>query len=802
MSHAAAAALVHHESQQVRTGAFQWDQACAEGGGSSDESDPGGRQRRRGVKFDPSAHLPEREENINEIQDAMSVASDMAERERVKLRRRINQLFDEPDSSPQAMWVSVFFMLLIFLSTLAFMLETLPYLSPDPEYGDPARAPFWFWLETTFVSFFTLEYLVRWISCDNICAFPIMPFNIIDLLAILPFYVELMLRSSGGDADSGVQLRFVRVIRLARVFRVLKMGKKFDGAQMLVNVFKDSWKTLIPPFFFLTLGMIFFSSIMWICEQGTYDSRDGRFYVDDVQGHRVESVFISIPEGLWWAIVTMTTVGYGDYTPNTALGRACNSAAMMFGVMFSAMPIAVIGNTFTKAWQEERVKMNATKEFRKNDQINNTTNWGPSQLKFFGLAFAERACRDEREFFVHGTQPQLPNTQREDFDNSEDLWTQFADGNEDGIDDNPENYVDRSLSHDLITNRVAIETQLPEEQRNLAYKLYHIIRAESSKCEHNIEMYTLDFVTELYYVLGFADLDERGSVHFGFRSKAGLTVQFGQGKHLKEIKSDSDLGIYTLVRKKRERERIGIYWVANQCKTTTTPENLGRIAGELLATTQQAYRKSELQTPRRVFLVTFRGYHLSFYTAFFTTEYLDCIARGKRPTCEVVVDHFPPKRNMEFPGATIMGTFDFLTPSHRAEAIRILLRIKRILLHYAVAEGKAATVSSSRQHRAASVVSTGSHSLRKLHGNDANQRSSGTTSGPLTAHLAVQDFQQRERQRQLANPEDEDTAGSPPMAVLSPSPMVPQRQGGGGGAFDPKRLKNADGKVIRGKPNR
>eukprot|EP00662_Eupelagonemidae_sp_cell21_P040349 gene40349-biopygen13844 len=93
---------------------------------------------------------------------------------------------------------------------------------------------------------------------------------------------------------------------------------------------------------------------------------------------------------MWWAIVTMTTVGYGDFSPNTALGRAVNSAAMMFGVMFSAMPIAVIGNTFTRHWQEEKVKMDATKDFRKNTQINNTLNWGPTQLKFFGLVFAQR----------------------------------------------------------------------------------------------------------------------------------------------------------------------------------------------------------------------------------------------------------------------------------------------------------------------------------------------------------------------------------------------------------------------------
>eukprot|EP01065_Artemidia_motanka_P027708 TRINITY_DN3289_c0_g2_i1.p1 TRINITY_DN3289_c0_g2~~TRINITY_DN3289_c0_g2_i1.p1 ORF type:complete len:776 (+),score=242.17 TRINITY_DN3289_c0_g2_i1:3-2330(+) len=775
MAHAAAASIVHYEHKQVRKGEFEWGNEGEEGS-DSDAAEGADVPRRRGVQFDSTARIREREEHMSEINDAMSVEPEP--QARVPWRTRINQLFDDPQSSTQAMWVSAWFMFLIFLSTLAFMLETLPYLSADPEFGDPARADMWFWLETSFVSFFTFEYVVRWLTCENFCAFPILPFNVIDLLAILPYYIELGIKSGGSDSDSGVQLRFIRVVRLARVFRVLKMGKKFDGAQMLLDVFKDSWRALVPPFFFLILGMIFFSSIMYICEQGTYDPRDSRFYVDDVQGHRVESVFISIPEAMWWAIVTMTTVGYGDYTPNTALGRAVNSAAMMFGVMFSAMPIAVIGNTFTKSWQEEKVKMNATKEFRKNDQINNTMNWGPSQLRFFALAFADRACKDSREFFVRGTQPVLPDGGREDGDALEEMW-ESLEAEDDGVEEDPETYVCRQLSHDLITNRSAIESQLPAEQRTLAYKLYHIIRAESSKCEHNIDMYTLDFVTELYYVLGFADLDASGLVHFGFRSKAGLTVQFGSGKHLKEIKSDSDLGVYSLVKRRRERERIAVYFLATQCKVTTTSENLGRIAGELLATAQQCYRKSEQGCPRRVFLVTYRGYHLTFYTAYFGKEYLDAIARGKKPQVEAVIDHFPPKRNMDFPGATIMGTFDFLTPTHRDEAIRLLLRIKRVMLAYARDESK----YLPRQNRAASVVSTGSAG-RRLHLEGGALRMSGGTS-MMTAAQAVREYQEKQ-------------ASEVPDSPV-PSPLPSRRAGGG---FDAKLLRNADGKMIRKKADR
>eukprot|EP00659_Diplonema_papillatum_P017259 gene17259-26504_t len=248
-----------------------------------------------------------------------------------------------------------------------------------------------------------------------------------------------------------------------------------------------------------------------------------------------------------------------------------------------------------------------------------------------------------------------------------------------GVHERPETFVSRALNHELMTNRDKIEKgSLPKTQWNLAFKIYHVMRAESSRCENNIETYTEDFVAELLHVLGFAQYDEQSNVFLGFRSRAGLAVSFGEGRNEKLIRSDSDLGVFAMP---DAAHRKPVFFFATDSYTTGSTENIGRIAGELLAVAQANYKSTKFTTSRTVFLVTFSGYHLKFYAAEFTPTYLDAVARGRPPTNEKVqIRYFPPDRNMHFTKSTIMGTFDFLTPSHRETAIEAFLRIKRLMI--------------------------------------------------------------------------------------------------------------------------
>eukprot|EP01065_Artemidia_motanka_P005754 TRINITY_DN1278_c0_g1_i5.p1 TRINITY_DN1278_c0_g1~~TRINITY_DN1278_c0_g1_i5.p1 ORF type:complete len:1459 (+),score=303.41 TRINITY_DN1278_c0_g1_i5:49-4425(+) len=337
--------------------------------------------------------------------------------EQLSLRERVNLLFSDPSSSVLARFVSGFFLLLIVMSTMTFLLETVPDLSADPDFGDPDRECMWFTIETIFIVFFTFEYVIRWATepLGSIVGFPFEPFNIVDLIAILPYYLEITLSApntpcnqSGGSQEGpfgSFDLRFIRVVRLARVFRVLKLGRGLNATEVLLNTFRASQQALMVPFFFLLLGMVVFSSLLYLVEQGTYNQEDGRYYITNSQGHEVEAMFPSIPDTLWWSIVTMTTVGYGDLYPHTAIGKAINSMAMMFGTLFFAMPIAIVGAEFTNAWDAKKMrdkedssrKTPYSKERRREVKAN-TKDWGGNELNHFNVRFNDSNISME-EFF-------------------------------------------------------------------------------------------------------------------------------------------------------------------------------------------------------------------------------------------------------------------------------------------------------------------------------------------------------------------------------------------------------------------
>eukprot|EP01061_Rhynchopus_euleeides_P021646 TRINITY_DN35315_c0_g1_i3.p1 TRINITY_DN35315_c0_g1~~TRINITY_DN35315_c0_g1_i3.p1 ORF type:complete len:539 (+),score=171.67 TRINITY_DN35315_c0_g1_i3:2-1618(+) len=312
--------------------------------------------------------------------------------------------------------VALFFMCLIILSTFAFLLETVPELSSDPDYGDPANECVWFCAESLFIFFFTLEYFIRWFAANDPVLFPFETFNIVDIVAIAPYYVELIASGfanpcaatdTGSDDGSVVDLRFIRVIRLARVFRVLKLTSRVSATAVLVATFKNSSAALMVPLFFLLLGIVVWSSLIHLVEVGNYEQGpEGMgFYVMSSLGHKELSQFASIPDALWWSIVTSTTVGYGDMVPLTSAGKAVNSFAMIFGVLFFAMPIAIIGSEYTKAWDEKKAfdkkeaeKLEALEADAETSRLEPSTKlWGDKELKHFRLYFSGYNCT-ESEF--------------------------------------------------------------------------------------------------------------------------------------------------------------------------------------------------------------------------------------------------------------------------------------------------------------------------------------------------------------------------------------------------------------------
>merc|ERR1711934_1274424 len=172
--------------------------------------------------------------------------------------------------------------------------------------------------------------------------------NVIDLVAILPFYVELVCDAAGVSVDISI----LRLLRVVRIFRVFKLSKYSTNIQLCATVMIDSKDSLGLMVFMLSIVGVVFASFEFYCEKGTWNDQLG-YYVND-DGNR--SYFDSIPATMWWCVVTVMTVGYGDLYPITVPGKLVAAGAMVCAIVIMALPISVVGSNFSRAWSEAKAK--------------------------------------------------------------------------------------------------------------------------------------------------------------------------------------------------------------------------------------------------------------------------------------------------------------------------------------------------------------------------------------------------------------------------------------------------------------
>ncbi len=201
-------------------------------------------------------------------------------------------------------------LVLILLSVLIVMLESVPNLVWD--IGHELRI-----LEWIVTILFTIEYVLRLWIVKSPRKYALSLFGIIDLLAILPTYLSLVLVGSQG-------LAIIRALRLLRVFRILKLMQFVSEAQTLGRALKASRHKITVFFLFLIVLVFILGSVMYLVEGA-------------------ESGFHSIPQSIYWAIVTLTTVGYGDVTPITVAGKMISSLIMLIGYSIIAIPTGIVG---------------------------------------------------------------------------------------------------------------------------------------------------------------------------------------------------------------------------------------------------------------------------------------------------------------------------------------------------------------------------------------------------------------------------------------------------------------------------
>jgi len=254
-------------------------------------------------------------------------------------KKAIYQTFDDPGYNKAAKFISIGMMLIIMVSTLAFILETELLIGGAFFDIREDAATVFEQIEFVCVILFTIDYAVRILTCPKLCRFFWNYMNLIDLAAVLPFWMILLVNAANPNSNASGSFGFVRVIRLIRVFRVFKFGRYSIGLQMFAGALKGSVQPMGILVFVMSINMIILSSIVHIVELAI---------PDEDQDEKHLRCFGTIARTFWWSMVTMTTVGYGDCTPLSQLGKVFAVVAMLSGVLILALPITVIGSNFAK----------------------------------------------------------------------------------------------------------------------------------------------------------------------------------------------------------------------------------------------------------------------------------------------------------------------------------------------------------------------------------------------------------------------------------------------------------------------
>jgi hypothetical protein len=226
--------------------------------------------------------------------------------------------------------------LVVILSILDIVLRSVSWINKEESYKG-----IFLKTEASLIAWFTLDLLIRFIICPSKLRFFFSLFHLMDLISVLPYYIYL-------ENQSMNQIeRIKNIARIFRVFNLIKLFRFSDSISTILSTTKRSYKEMLVLCVYLVTGVLIFSTIVFYLEYKVKDSQ-----------------FSSIPTVAWWAIITITTVGYGDLVPQTDLGRVFGGFCAIFGLIVIALPISLLTANFTEAYRFNKIKKKILKNHK------------------------------------------------------------------------------------------------------------------------------------------------------------------------------------------------------------------------------------------------------------------------------------------------------------------------------------------------------------------------------------------------------------------------------------------------------
>ncbi|CAG8600016.1 756_t:CDS:2 [Paraglomus brasilianum] len=277
-------------------------------------------------------------DNETKIED-MPEVPDKNDAKRTPFQRELFYFFESPKGCTAKMFTA-FNALCIVGTIFMICIDTLP------TFATSDSRTLWLCIDAILIATFSIEYLGRFFASVHKLRFFFRPLNLIDLISIAPFYVQLFIQRRPESAFS-----FLRILRLIRIIRLFDFASRSEQFKVTVRAIKRSTNQIFMVSFWFFTVLLFSSGIIYFLERGIFDEQNKIWFrVNPESGQVEKSPFQSIVHSFYWSVVTLTTTGYGDAIPYTSWGKFLAGITMTCGILVIAMPTSIIGSSFVAEW--------------------------------------------------------------------------------------------------------------------------------------------------------------------------------------------------------------------------------------------------------------------------------------------------------------------------------------------------------------------------------------------------------------------------------------------------------------------